>query len=356
MDKKQKTDRGKVWLFLPLLVLPLLALGFYALGGGRGNSEDGLSAKAGINTSLPDASFSKDSLKSKSEYYDQAEKMASKSDSNGIAMMAEKLGFGSVGLEGTSVSGVSQTREIEGKLEAIQREMNRTEVPVGRSVPVSRGRDVGMKSEVDRLEMLMRSMQQSKGEDAEMAQLNNFMQGILDVQHPERVMARGQLDADLYPDSAFRAIPAVIEGNQKVAQGAVVKLRLIDSVRLKGLLVPAGQLLFGACNITNQRLLLTIKNIRLGTSIIPVDMSVFSLDGLPGINAPDAELSRAAGEGTVGALGGMNVIGFDGSIGMQAASAGIDAARGLIGRKVKRIKVKLKGGQKVLLRNNAVGR
>lgn len=354
MNIKQKTDRGKVWLFLPLLVWPFMALGFYALGGGKGNLEDGVSVKAGINTSLPDASFSKDSLKSKSEYYDQAEKNASKSDSNGIALMAEKLGFGGLGPDGSSVSGLSQTKEIDNKLLAIQREMNRAEEPVSRSSPVSRARDVGMKSEVDRLEMLMRSMQQGKGEDAEMAQLNQLMQGILDVQHPERVMARGQLDASLYPDSAFRAIPAVIEGNQKVAQGAVVKLRLVDTVRLKGLLVPAGQLLFGACNITNQRLLLTIKNIRLGTSIIPVDLSVFSLDGLPGINAPDAELSRAAGDGTVGAMGGMSVVGFDGSIGMQAASAGIDAARGLIGRKVKRIKVKLKGGQKVLLRNNAV--
>lgn len=356
MDKKQRTDRGKVWLFLPLLVLPFLALGFYALGGGRRNLDDGISVKAGINTSLPDASFSRDSLKSKSEYYDQAERAASKSDSDGVALMAEKLGFGALGVQGNAGSGLAQTREIEGKLSAIQREINRTEDPIPRTVPASRHRETGMKSEVDRLEMLMRSMQQGKGEDAEMAQLNTLMQGILDVQHPERVMARGQLEASLYSDSAFRAIPAVIEGNQKVTQGAVVKLRLLDTVQLKGVLVPAGQLLFGSCNITNQRLLLSIKHIRLGTSIVPVDLSVFSLDGLPGINAPDAELSRAAGDGAVGAMGGMNVIGFEGSIGMQAASAGIDAARGLIGRKVKRIKVKLKGGQRVLLRDNALGR
>lgn len=334
----------------------MLALGFYALGGGRGNLDGDVSAMAGINTSLPDASFSRDSLKSKSEYYDQAERVASKSDSNGVALMAEKLGFGAFAGQGGVEDRMTQTREIDSKLAAIQREMARSEEPVARSVSRAREKEAGMKSEVDRLELLMRSMQQTSGEDREMAQLNQLMQGILDVQHPERVMARGQLDHALYPDSAFRAIPAVIEGNQKVAQGAVVKLRLMDTVRLNGLLVPAGQLLFGACNITNQRLLLSIKNIRLGTSIIPVDLSVFSLDGLPGINAPDAELYRAAGDGTVGAMGGMNVIGFDGSIGMQAASAGIDAARNLIGKKVKRIKVRLKAGQQVLLRNNVKAR
>ena len=69
-------------------------------------------------------------------------------------------------------------------------------------------------------------------------------------------------------------------------QGGIVKLRLNDTIRVKGMLIPKGQLFFCNASITNQRLLLEIKNIRLGNAIIPVNLVVYSLDGLPGMNAP----------------------------------------------------------------------
>jgi len=42
----------------------------------------------------------------------------------------------------------------------------------------------------------------------------------------------------------------------------------------------------------------------------------------------------------------------DPSIGAQVASAGIEAAKSLVGKKVKLIKVTVKSGYKVLLRNS----
>lgn len=90
----------------------------------------------------------------------------------------------------------------------------------------------------------------------------------------------------------------------------------------------------------------------MGNSIIPVDLTVFSLDGMLGINAPEAELGDAAENGVNAALQNMEFITMDQSIGVQAASAGINAAKGLLSKKVKRIKVKLKGGESLLLRNN----
>ena len=90
----------------------------------------------------------------------------------------------------------------------------------------------------------------------------------------------------------------------------------------------------------------------MGTAIIPVNLTVFSLDGMAGIPAPEAELSEAAGGGTVNALAGMQFLSADYSLGTQAAAAGISAAKGLLGKKVRRIRVKLHGGQTVLLRVN----
>lgn len=358
MERVKKTrDKRKLLLVLPFLLLPFLALGFYALGGGRQVADEALIKGAGLNAALPDANFRVEEPVDKMGFYDRAKKDTAKGSE--LSFTAQRMGFGGDGVSAAA----RQAEQLDLKLAALQREIAEPESATPSKVKrelrgAGSGRTEGgqMKGEVDRLELMMKSMADGKQRDPEMEQLQGLMQGILDIQHPERVMARGQLDASLYVDSMFRAIPAVVEGNQKVAQGGVVKLRLTDTVRLGSVMLPAGQLLFGSCNITNQRLLLTIRHVRLGTSIVPVDLSVFSLDGLPGINAPDAELYRAAGDGTVGAMGGMRVLDMDGSIGMQAASAGIDAARGLIGKKVKKIRVKLKGGMKVLLRENKMKR
>lgn len=355
MDKKKQIDKGKVWLFLPLLVIPFLALGFYALGGGSGRAGDHRLTKVGINTELPEATFSRDTLTGKAEYYAQAEKKAARSDSSTVQMMAEKFGFSGVH-QGSIRTGNTQVAEIDSKLAAIHREISRPEEVQVRSSVGRKGGDVGIRSEVDRLEMLMRSMQENKGEDAEMTQLNQLMQGILDIQHPERLSQRQAMDHSFYPDSQFKALSAYIDGNQKVVDGAAVRLKLKDTAKVSGLVLPKGQTLFGVCRLANQRLLLDIKHVRLGSSIVPVDLTVFGLDGMVGIAAPEAVLTGALNSGTDNAVRGIGMGGFDSLMGMQVATAGIDAARQLVSKRVRKVKVKLKAGTVVLLRDNKLKR
>ncbi len=344
----KKTDKRKLFLFLPLLVLPFMAFAFYALGGGKGNiNPNQFSAQKGINTSLPDASFNqKEEPQDKMGFYQQSDRDSS-GKNNGIKNVADRLGFN--GQEEDP-----QTKAINEKLKALNTEIAKPTPVINNGSGAAKPQPTSMKSDVDRLEALMKAMKENKEEDPEMAQLSGMMDKIIAIQNPGIVQdkLKQQPGLAVKADSAFKAIPAVIEGNQKVAQGAVVKLRLLDTIHLKDMVIPKNQLLFGSCNITNQRLLLTIKNIRLGSSIIPVDLSVFSLDGLIGIDAPEAELGEAAGNGATNAMQGMQFLSMDQSIGVQAAGAGIDAAKNLLSKKVKRIRVKLKGGQSVLLRNN----
>lgn len=348
MDRKSKKDKRKVLLFLPLLVVPFLVLAFYAMGGGQGN--DDVNPKgAGINTRLPDASFTADTPKTKADYYLQAERGQDKEE-NGIAGLAGQFGFD---VDGKSVNanGHEQTKQIDAKLEALNKEINKPEPGYAKPVQEPRTQSTSMKSDVDRLEALMKTMQENKTEDPEMAQLNGMMQNILDIQHPERISERQRFARTLSPDSLFRATPAVLVENQKAVQGTTVKIRLQDSLRIGTMLIPKGHIIFGACRIANQRLLVDITNIRLGTSIIPVDLSVYSLDGMVGMDAPEAALTGALNNGTDNAVRSVG-FGFDQSVATQVAGAGIDAARQLISRKVKKIKVKLKGGSPILLRNN----
>ena len=348
MRTKLKKDKRRILLFIPILIIPFMALGFYAMGGGRGNEKDSKSL-AGINTNLPNASFSTDTPKTKADYYRQADRNSPKEGENGIAVIAGRLGFS----EGKEKAGSEdeQTKQINQKLEALNREINKPEPAYSQAKTERKEQPSTIKNDVDRLEVLMKTMQDNKSEDPEMTQLNSMMQNILDIQHPERVNQRLQFAQSLSPDSQFKATPAIIVDNQKAVQGATVKIRLQDTLRINGMLIPKGQELFGACRITNQRLLLDIKNIRLGTSIIPVDLSVYSLDGMIGIEAPEALLTGALNNGTDDAVRSVG-FGFDQTVATQVAGAGIDAARQLISKKVKRIKVKLDAGKPILLRNN----
>ncbi|HEK19747.1 MAG TPA: conjugative transposon protein TraM [Bacteroidetes bacterium] len=343
--KTQEERTRKMLLVLPLLVLPFLSLGFYALGGGKGSSTgDELNARPGMNTSLPDAAFKKEDPQSKLSLYEMAGR-EQKPDSLPASVTGQ--GFGSANLPDPN------EQRINEKLAQISTEVNRPVPPVDYGTRYSQQpNSSNMGNDVDRLEKLMRTMQEDKAEDPEMKQLSEMMDKIIAIQNPESVAAKTVKPAGAEGDTKFKAIPAQIVDKQKAVQGATIKLRLQDTVTLYGYLIPKGHEIFGTCRITNQRLLLDIKNIRLGTSIIPVDLSVYSLDGMPGLYAPEAELADAAGSGADDAVRSIGMYGMDNSIATQVAGAGIDAAKSLFSKKIKKIKVKLESGQPVLLRNN----
>lgn len=346
MKTKQKITRGKILLLLPLIVFPLLAAGYY-LFFLRDTEKERQSAKKGINRELPDAAFKEDQPQDKYGYYQQSDRDSSKIKDSGFRSVAGSLSF-------TRHQEDLQTAAISEKLSLLDKELNRKEEPAVYPVN-SQGAKVQqepLKADVDRLEGLMKSMQENKTADPEMEQISGMLQGILDIQHPGRVQERLQQSKSLKADSQFRAIPAIIANHQKAVQGATIKLVLQDSVTLGGQFFAKGHPIFGICQLVNQRLLLKIKNIRLGTSIVPVDLTVYSLDGMEGINAPEAVLGDAVAGGADNALQSMQFLSVDQSIGIQAAGAGINTAKNLFSKKVRRIKVKLEAGLPVLLRNN----
>lgn len=344
METKQK-DKRKLLLVLPLMVLPILTLAFYATGGGYSNN-DVTTSPRGINVDLPDASFKNDEPGDKLGFYQLAAKDSTGNPGNGIEEVAGRLGF-------TTGDNNSSENQINQKLAELDREINRpvTDNQYAQSTASSR-RSSTMSHDIDRMEALMRAMQENNGEDPELSQLNGMLQNILDIQHPQRIQERYNQKLVMNPDSQFRAIPAIIVENQKAVQGATVKLKLQDTILLNGYKIPKGHFLFGTCRITNQRLLLNITNIRLGSSIIPVDLTVYSLDGMAGIEAPEAMLTDAVNNGAGDAVRNLQFMGFDQSTEAQIAGAGINAAKSFFNKKVKTVKVKLKASYPVLLRNN----
>lgn len=346
METINKKDKRKQLLVIPLLIIPFLALAFYAMGGGKGRNLGYQTGQREINTDLPDAAFKKVEPTDKMGFYKQSDMDGSYIKENGGDSSLNSI---NARLSRNGEEQDIRTDAINRKLEALNKEINRPEEQLANNQSKSR-QETSIKNDVDRLEALMKTMQSEKGEDLEMAQLSGMMDKIIAIQNPE--IARSKDHQTMVKDSQFRAVPATIVENQKVVQGATVKLRLSDSIRLNGQFIPKGHLLFGTCNITNQRLLLQIKNIRLGTSIVPVDLTVYSLDGMPGIPAPEAELTGAVNGGTDDAIRSMQFLSMDQSIGVQAAGAGIDAAKSLFSKKLKKVRVKLKADYPILIRIN----
>ncbi|WP_037505923.1 conjugative transposon protein TraM [Pedobacter jeongneungensis] len=347
MKNEKIKEKRKILLFLPILILPFLSMAFYAMGGGSGHQYI-IAKNHEINSALPEATFGKEKAADKMAIYQQNQKDSIHSADTYLESVAGKLGF-------SATTDKDPTQDIDLKLQQLNAQIN---APIEKSPGTTlKDRNIkvaGMASDVDKLEKLMSTMQGGAGEDQEMKQLSGMLEKVLDIQHPERVRDAYLKQVNNAPDERFAAIPAQVAAKQTLVQGAVIKLVLSDTVTIAGVLVPKGHELFGLCNLTNQRLLVDIKTIRIDKSIIPVDLSIYSLDGIKGIVAPDAIVDNAISGGADDAVRSLQLLTMDQSIGMQAAGAGIDAAKGLFSKKVRRIKIKVKAGFPVLLRDNQI--
>lgn len=75
------------------------------------------------------------------------------------------------------------------------------------------------------------------------------------------------------------------------------------------------------------------------------------MDGLPGIYIPGAISRDVTKQSADNSLQLMELSSMDPSIKAQAAAAGISTVKNMLSRKVKQVKVMVKAGYKVLLKN-----
>jgi len=238
-----------------------------------------------------------------------------------------------------------------------------------------------------------------KTPDPEMEQINGMLEKVLDIQHPERLKDKLQeisakektkvfpvqaqeepiitdlfkgrdiadsnnrqgnitnrfyeLSANSSVNNAGNAIAAVIHENQSVVSGATIKLRLEQDIYVQGTLIPAGSFVHGEGKLNGDRYLIDIKSIHFGNSVFPVKLSVFGLDGLEGVQVDGAISREVAKQGIDQGLQSMQLSSLDPSLSAQAASAGIETVKTLLSRKTRLVKVLLKAGHPVLLKDNS---
>jgi conjugative transposon TraM protein len=249
-------------------------------------------------------------------------------------------------------------------------------------------------NDVDKLENMMQTLNRTNGDDPEIKQLDGTLEKILDIQHPERVKDRirekslknkevvfpitktpkeenislldtnkkkpdkesaffGLTDESFFSDND-NAIEALVHENQILVNGAVVKLRLLNDLYINGSLIPKGNFVFGIASLNAERLEVEINSIRYNQSLYPVKLQVYDIDGLPGIYIPGAITRDVAKQSLDNSLQLMELSTMDPSLKAQATAAGIGAAKTLLSKKVKQVKIMVKAGYKVLLRDKNI--
>ncbi|WP_373724474.1 conjugative transposon protein TraM [Bacteroides heparinolyticus] len=149
-------------------------------------------------------------------------------------------------------------------------------------------------------------------------------------------------------------LKVVVDRTTTLQEGDYVTLRLLETARIKELRIPRQSKLIAQAKIEGNRMRLLIKSIEVDGHIAPVKLSVYDTDGQEGIYIPGSEEINALRE--VGA----NIGGSMGTSFTFASSAKdqviSEAARGvmqgvsqLLQKKLRTIKVTLKGGYRLFL-------
>lgn len=417
----QVLRQRKMFLVAPLLTLPFITVLFWLLGGGKMETTNAQSLpKKGFNIELPNPRLEETTSQDKMSYYDEAaldsikmEELVKKDpnyvsysflgDSTEISdgVVAEGKNSGRrKGALNTAVYRDANEEKVYAKLEALQKVINQ---------PMSKPRlqnDYGEygnqnvstihSKDVDLLEQMMQSMNESDAEDPELQKLSGMLENILDIQHPDRVQEKLRKASEANKGQVFsitakrkdspvtllqnakksntvetkmlanafysfeeiesptvnqNSVEAVIHETQTLVNGSIVKLRLNNAIFINGALIPKDNFFFGVAILKGERLTIKINSLRYNNSIFPVDLSVYDMDGLEGIYIPGAisrDVAKASADRSIQTLG---VTPLDDSWGAQAAGMGIEAAKNLLSKKVKLVKVVVKAGYQVLIRD-----
>lgn len=399
--ENQNLGKSKALLFLPLLIIPFLTLAFWALGGGKGEIKE-QTIHEGLNLQLPGAHTKDMKGETKLSFYETAERDSAKMRKE---MKNDPL-FQQSFYEDTVIDSESFTYEPEPDKsmkysdpmeKKVYQKLHDLNVQL-HSDNLKKSRYAGTEKEdisyqqpgIDRLENLMQNMNRDSETDPELLQLNSMMEKILDIQHPDRVKDR--TNSDEVPKAFFNiakvdgrasislldtiveenkengfygledgthseehnTIEAVIHEDETIVSGSIIKIRLLDDIYINGALIERGSFIYGKSSIKGERLQIEIKSIKSGSSIYPVNLEVYDMDGLAGIYIPGAITKDAIKQSYQNSLQSVDIGSYDPSIKTKITSAGIDAAKTLLRRKARQVKFFVKAGYKIWLREKNI--
>lgn len=331
----KRQQKKRFLLVLPGLVIPFLFLAFIALGGGKGKQKESMGKElfSGFNAELPDARFDKkDEQKDKLDYYKQAD-----ADSIRRKQWMQQDPYHRAAIDTQANLLVKRLDSLKQKIPTppiIHKRLNpiipREMIPI----PIKREKD-------------------TTTVDPELDMLNKMLEKIVQIQQPAEPAASRSLAAEIKdaPDTIVNSLPAIVDRDQVLVPGATIALRFTEAAQINGITYPKDQPVYGVVSISNDRMLINISSIRVDQSIYSASLQVYDLDGLAGIHIPGSLGRETAKQSLEQSIGAMNILPLDLSPTAQVTNAGVQAAKTLLSRKARQVRVMVKAGYQLLLRS-----
>lgn len=399
---EQFLRQRKLMTALPVLVLPFVTMLFWALDGGKQSHADTSPIQKGLNTEVPGAKLENTPKWDKLSLYEQAQRDSLKKAEAErtdpyfrLRTITEIAGRDSIGFINHSLGKkepdlIRTEKEATEKINAIKALMGAPDPKIQKphSTNITHEGLPQADESIDRLEEMMLLMQETGGSDPELHQIEGVLEKILDVQHPERIEEKLREQSTLSPTRVFNVskatsilegkffgrtdslprigtfyggtpidttrnnlINAVTVSDQTLSDKSIIKLRLEEEIFVSGQMIPKGSYLFGICKVESERISIRIASLFFNNSLYPVDLAAFDMDGLQGLYVPGTVGNDAVKQGSNQALQDLQIMSMDPSIGAQAANAGIQTAKSLIGKRTRITRVLVKSGYRVLLKD-----
>ncbi|MDO1444677.1 conjugative transposon protein TraM [Rhodocytophaga aerolata] len=164
------------------------------------------------------------------------------------------------------------------------------------------------------------------------------------------------------------AIEAVIHGDADqvtVTNGSTIKLRLLQDIQVGTYLLQRNSLLSGECMISGERVQVFLTSVRVNSSIIPIKMRVYDIDGHSGIYVPDLavknQLAQTGAQTVTGGSlnmpymipsGGSMAEMLVGQTAVQGANLAVNGIRTLAAKKISQQKVTIRPNYRVYLKQD----
>jgi len=337
-----------------MIVFPFLILLFWLLGGGEGKASLAAVPSKGLNLQLPDAKVEPVSALDKLSFYAMAKQDSLKR------------------VEQEQLDPLYAKEITEEAIEDFEeKKISRIYQVPNRSMPIYDDYASRAKENLQPLEQMVQALQQPKQDD-DIVQLNQTLQQLVALQQAGDNISQARsvkeffsvqteksisgtgfygLSETMEDTSAVDLILAVVHGAQQVQEGSVIKLRLLQDVFIQQEKIPAGSFLFGLASMDQERLQIVIRSIPWSGKLFSVSLTVLGVDGIEGIYMPgsiEREVMKQSAEQAVHSFGGM---GAGQSLSSQIATAGIGTAKNIFSRKARQVRVTIKSGYRVLLRD-----
>jgi conjugative transposon TraM protein len=384
--KNRTIDRRKLLMLIPFTIGGILLVVFVLYRVMPTNpmeaGKDTVS-ESQFNRDLPEPQL-RETGKNKLQLYMEAEQDSLRAvrvgDSNTNSLSVNPLPSENLEVEDLRSGNAGKLRQQEARAsDQINRIMKELQTPQEKSnLPYLPNKEFSpdVSGNLSRIETLMKELNNSAAEpDSAMLQLSSMLDKIIQIQNPKKVtaveaeedstvvagipslIAATQTEPGFYGlqdetktiASVKTAVKAVIHNDQTVYNGSTVQLRLLDQVFLEQQAIPAGSLLWGRVTIANDRAGITLSKLVHGGVIYPIKLTVYDTDGMAGIHVKGALTEAMVRDGMGAGIQSLSLPSLDPSIAAQATSAGIQSLRGLLGRKVRQVKVTLKAGHLVYL-------